>query len=242
MQTMASVTQQALQQAGLADSVDVSGVRCTYNKRELERETPFRFLNVPSAARIELITGALHRCSLPPSPRHQQTACSAGLHHRCVPETRHTSRCVLTRCRAAPRPASERHAGAIAGRNSCQHSSDRVNARVAARSQPGSSSSVVAIRCGPGSTGCRRRTVAGPFSGRGRCRRSISRGTGPARTWARRAGVQPPGSRGGRGRCRVRCAIGRSQSGLTVVLQPSVLAQGNAVGNTCQHSAACYAD
>ncbi len=58
MQTLASAAEQVLQQSGLADSVDVCNVRLIHNKRELELKTPFRFLNIPSAARIELVTGS----------------------------------------------------------------------------------------------------------------------------------------------------------------------------------------
>ena len=68
MQSMSSVVEQVLQQGGLSDSVSVSDARLIYNKRELDKSTPFRFLNIPAAARIELITGLpASRC---PSPGH----------------------------------------------------------------------------------------------------------------------------------------------------------------------------
>ena len=57
MQTLGAVAEQVLRQAGLADGVNASDVRLVYNKRDLELNTPFRFLNVPAAARIEIITG-----------------------------------------------------------------------------------------------------------------------------------------------------------------------------------------
>ena len=57
MQHLYSLAEQVLQQAGLADTVTMANVRCFHNKRELEMSTPFRFLNIPSAARIELVTG-----------------------------------------------------------------------------------------------------------------------------------------------------------------------------------------
>jgi hypothetical protein len=39
-------------------SVDVSQCRLLYNGKELERNVPFRFLNVPSAAKLKLVTGS----------------------------------------------------------------------------------------------------------------------------------------------------------------------------------------
>ena len=73
MQNMSTIVEQVLQQAGLADSVTVSDVRLLYNKRDLDQTTPFRFLNIPAGARIELVTGLLASLPPPPYPSHRSS-------------------------------------------------------------------------------------------------------------------------------------------------------------------------
>ena len=55
-------------------SVDVKQCRLLYNDKELERNAPFRFLNVPSAAKLKLVTGSEVALGVQTSSREAPTA------------------------------------------------------------------------------------------------------------------------------------------------------------------------
>ena len=110
MSTVPTLIEQCLKQAGLAD-VAAADCQLIFNKRPLDKSTPFRLLNVPAAAKLELITGCRPRPpatpTFPSAPLFLPTPCAR-------PRTLHAvlSQARRTDCghrrdrhRAAPRTA-----------------------------------------------------------------------------------------------------------------------------------------